>query len=55
MGEAELVKPPVPVVRIRGFCKRYRKQVAVEGVDLVIQPGEIYGLIGPDGAGKKVA
>jgi len=52
MGEAELVKPPVPVVLIRGFCKRYRKQVAVEGVDLEIQPGEIYGLIGPDGAGK---
>jgi len=24
----------------------------VTDVDLVIQPGEIYGLIGPDGAGK---
>ena len=54
MGEAALVNAgqPGPVVQIQGFCKRYRKQVAVQGVDLVIQPGEIYGLIGPDGAGK---
>jgi len=41
-----------PVVSVQGFHKRYRKQVAVEGVDLTIQSGEIYGLIGPDGAGK---
>jgi len=54
MGEAALVTPlkPAPVVRVRGFYKRYRKYVAVDGVDLEIQPGEIYGLIGPDGAGK---
>ena len=54
MGETTLVNAgqPRPVVQIQGFCKRYRKQVAVQGVDLVIQPGEIYGLIGPDGAGK---
>ena len=44
--------PVSPVVEVQGFCKRYRKQVAVDGVDLGIQPGEIYGLIGPDGAGK---
>jgi ABC-2 type transport system ATP-binding protein len=54
MGEAALVAemPVYPVVEVQGFCKRYRKQVAVDGVDLSIQPGEIYGLIGPDGAGK---
>ena len=54
MGEAALVtlSQPEPVVRVRGFYKRYRKQVAVDGVDLLIRPGEIYGLIGPDGAGK---
>ena len=44
--------PACPVVEVQGFCKRYRKQVAVQSVDLGIQPGEIYGLIGPDGAGK---
>ncbi|MEX5217396.1 MAG: ATP-binding cassette domain-containing protein [Nitrospira sp.] len=41
-----------PIVRVTGFVKRYKKQPAVEGVDLVIRRGEIYGLIGPDGAGK---
>ncbi len=40
------------LARVSGFVKRYRKQVAVDGVDLEIKRGEIYGLIGPDGAGK---
>lgn len=40
------------VVRVSGFVKRYRKQVAVNGVNLVARRGEIYGVIGPDGAGK---
>ena len=40
------------VVRVRSLCKRYRKQVAVVGVDFEVGKGEIYGLIGPDGAGK---
>ena len=40
------------IVRVSGFVKRYKKHVAVNGVDLAIQKGEIYGLIGPDGAGK---
>jgi ABC-2 type transport system ATP-binding protein len=43
---------PAPIVQVRDFHKRYRKQVAVDGVNLTIHPGEIYGLIGPDGAGK---
>lgn len=40
------------VVRVSQFVKRYKKHVAVDGVDLVVRRGEIYGLIGPDGAGK---
>lgn len=54
MGEAALVAktPPAEVARVQAFHKRYRKHVAVDGVDLSIHPGEIYGLIGPDGAGK---
>ena len=44
--------PSIPVVRVSGFCKRYRRHVAVQGVDLTIRKGEMYGLIGPDGAGK---
>ncbi len=34
------------------LTKRFRKVQAVDGLDLDIAPGEIYGLIGPDGAGK---
>ncbi len=41
-----------PIVRVSQFGKRYRKRVAVQGVDLTVQKGELYGLIGPDGAGK---
>jgi ABC-2 type transport system ATP-binding protein len=41
-----------PVVRVTGFVKKYKKHVAVQGVDLTVRKGEIYGLIGPDGAGK---
>ncbi|BCO31281.1 ABC transporter ATP-binding protein [Thiohalobacter sp. COW1] len=49
MGETALVSE---VVRVRGLRKSYRKRLAVGGVDLMVQRGEIFGLIGPDGAGK---
>ncbi len=54
MGEAAVVgRPERPtIVSVSGLWKRYRKQVAVTGVDLSIRQQEIYGLIGPDGAGK---
>ena len=52
MGQAALVNDAAPVARVQDFVKRYRKLTAVERVDLTIRRGEIYGLIGPDGAGK---
>ncbi len=42
----------MPLLRIAGFRKCYGKQMAMDGVDLVVNEGEIFGLIGPDGAGK---
>ncbi len=39
-------------IRVRGLVKHYGKTEAVRGIDLDIGVGEIYGLIGPDGAGK---
>lgn len=51
MGDAVSTQDP-PIIRVSKFIKRYKQQVAVNGVDLAIRKGEIYGLIGPDGAGK---
>ena len=42
----------VPAIEIRGVTKRFSSRVAVEHLDLSIAPNEIFGLVGPDGAGK---
>jgi len=39
-------------IYIRGLHKHYGQLAAVRGIDLTIQQGEMFGLIGPDGAGK---
>jgi ABC-2 type transport system ATP-binding protein len=41
-----------PVVSVSGLLKNYGKFEAVKGIDFQIREGEIFGLIGPDGAGK---
>ena len=41
-----------PAIQIRGLAKRYGAIEAVRGIDLDVAAGEIFGLIGPDGAGK---
>jgi len=47
-------RPHSPIICIRDLRHHYRKQAqeAVAGINLDIYPGEIFGLIGPDGAGK---
>ena len=57
---APVESPPVPngnkssgtAIRVEGLWQRYGKIEAVRGIDLTVAEGEIFGLIGPDGAGK---
>jgi ABC-2 type transport system ATP-binding protein len=53
--------PPVPstapasaetAVSVRGVAKRFGETVALAGISFDVRPGELFGFIGPDGAGK---
>jgi ABC-2 type transport system ATP-binding protein len=41
-----------PAIRTRGLTRRFPQRTAVDGLDLQVARGEIFGLVGPDGAGK---
>jgi len=42
----------VPRLVMRGVRKRFGATQALDGVDLVVQPGEVHALLGQNGAGK---
>ena len=41
-----------PVVAARGLGVRFGRAAALDGVSFEVRPGELFGVIGPDGAGK---
>lgn len=49
---AVVIPPNTPVVSVSGLRKDYGAFPALKGIDFEIKYAEIFGLIGPDGAGK---
>jgi ABC-2 type transport system ATP-binding protein len=41
-----------PIIETRGLTRRFGDVTAVDHLDLSVMRGEIFGLVGPDGAGK---
>ncbi|HVU18102.1 MAG TPA: ABC transporter ATP-binding protein [Candidatus Didemnitutus sp.] len=44
--------PPELVIDVRGITKRFGNKTVVNGIDLQVRRGEIYGFLGPNGSGK---
>ncbi|MFF2487265.1 ABC transporter ATP-binding protein [Microbacterium sp. NPDC058062] len=40
------------IIEVRGLRKTYGSTVAVDGIDLEVDEGEIFGILGPNGSGK---
>ena len=43
---------PAPAVSLRGLTRRFSDLTAVDGLTFDVAPGELFGIVGPDGAGK---
>jgi len=41
-----------PIIETEALTCRFKDVTAVDNLDLTVRPGEIFGLVGPDGAGK---
>jgi phospholipid/cholesterol/gamma-HCH transport system ATP-binding protein len=43
-----------PVIRVKGLVNRFGTQVVHDGLDMTVQPNEIFGIVGGSGTGKTV-
>jgi ABC-2 type transport system ATP-binding protein len=44
-----------PAIETRGLRKAYGRTVALEALDIRVEPGEVFGFLGPNGSGKTTA
>lgn len=42
----------MPIVQLENVRKAYDSKVAVEGLSITVEPGTLFGLLGPNGSGK---
>ena len=40
------------VIEVQNLTKRYGQTTVVKGISFSVRPGEIFGLLGPNGSGK---
>src|SRR5207237_9300626 len=54
LGKPQMIPSPrsEPLLEVYGVTKRFGGFVALESVDILVQPGDRLGLIGPDGSGR---
>lgn len=45
----------VPVIETKNLVKKFGNVAALDGLNLIVQPGEVHGFLGPNGAGKSTA
>ena len=41
-----------PAIELKAVTRRFGALAAVDGLSITVAPGEVFGLVGPDGAGK---
>src|SRR5687768_3609680 len=45
---------PTPIVEVRGLVNRFGPQVVHDGLELTVEQGEVFGIVGGSGSGKSV-
>jgi ABC-2 type transport system ATP-binding protein len=43
-----------PAIEVRGLIKVYGETRALDGIDLTVRRGQVFGFLGPNGASKPV-
>lgn len=43
-----------PLIEVRGLVNRFGRQVVHDHLDMIVEPGEVFGIVGGSGSGKSV-